>query len=436
MQKKCVLILLDGIGDRAYPLFGDRTPLQAAETPVLDRISEEGANGLFHPAGLGQALPSENAHFAMFGYDLKHFPGRGALEALGAGIGIGPRDVAVLAHFSTLSEKNGYLFLENDRPATSGDEAEALFRSVGEYRTEGIDIRLIRTHGLDGIIVLSGNVSPYITDTDPFLKGRPLSGLCAWKSHETDADTRNTARALTTYLLWAYRTLKDHPVNRGRKKAGKEAANGIVTQRAGRLMSVPPFSRQWGMKGLILASGIVYHGLAAYLGMSSRKMPDTGDPGHDLAVRLHAAKNALKDFDFIHVHTKAPDEAAHAKDPVAKKAVIESLDRGIGQALRPLADDPNVLLVVTADHSTPSTGPLIHSGEPVPLTFRGPGVRRDEVKRFDEISVSSGALGCVRGKELMYLTLNCLDRSKLAGIMDTPEDQPYWPGNAPPFRVL
>jgi 2,3-bisphosphoglycerate-independent phosphoglycerate mutase len=68
MPKKCILLLLDGIGDRSYKQFDNQTPLQAARTPVLDKIAAGGSNGLYHAALLGQALPSENAHFHMFGY--------------------------------------------------------------------------------------------------------------------------------------------------------------------------------------------------------------------------------------------------------------------------------------------------------------------------------------------------------------------------------
>jgi len=118
-----------------------------------------------------------------------------------------------------------------------------------------------------------------------------------------------------------------------------------------------------------------------------------------------------------------------------KKTVIESLDAGIGRAISPLMDDPDILIMVTADHSTPSGGPLIHSGETVPLIVAGRGVRKDTVCRFDEIHAANGALGRVRGKEIMYLILNHLDRAKLAGLMDTPEDQPYWPGDYEPFRI-
>ena len=95
---KIVLILLDGLGDRSYPMLGNRTPLQAAWTPNLDRLARLGSNGLFHAASPGQCLPSETAHYLMFGYDLGAFPGRGLLEAVGYGIPFAERDVLALAH--------------------------------------------------------------------------------------------------------------------------------------------------------------------------------------------------------------------------------------------------------------------------------------------------------------------------------------------------
>jgi 2,3-bisphosphoglycerate-independent phosphoglycerate mutase len=76
---------------------------------------------------------------------------------------------------------------------------------------------------------------------------------------------------------------------------------------------------------------------------------------------------------------------------------------------------------------------LIHSGESVPLVFHGPGVRRDLIRHYDEVSAAGGALGFVRGKELMYLIINHLDRAKLQGLMDTPVDQAYWPGRSKPL---
>ena len=65
----------------------------------------------------------------------------------------------------------------------------------------------------------------------------------------------------------------------------------------------------------------------------------------------------------------------------------------------------------------------------------GPGIRRDRVKSFDEVHCAGGALGQLQGQDFMYCVLNWLDRAKLQGLMDTPADQPYWPGNRKPFRI-
>jgi 2,3-bisphosphoglycerate-independent phosphoglycerate mutase len=69
------------------------------------------------------------------------------------------------------------------------------------------------------------------------------------------------------------------------------------------------------------------------------------------------------------------------------------------------------------------------------MVFVGEGVRRDDVRHFDEIHCAGGALGPVRGTEFMSLVLNHLNRAKLRGIMDTPDDQPFWPGPREPFRI-
>jgi len=428
MPEKCILILLDGLGDRSYEELDFKTPLQAAKTPVLDRVAVASANGLYHAACMGQALPSENAHFIMFGYDIMEFPGRGALEALGAGIELQQKDVAVLSHFASITESEKKLVLEQGKPVISDKEIEEFVDVVQEFETGGVSIRFNPTGGIRGIITLQGSVSPFITDSDPFVNNRPLINIQPWAGYSNDPATEHTAWALKKYLIHVYHKLRMHPLNQARIKNGKLPINSLVTQRAGQLKNITPFADRYGLRGLSMASGPMYWGLGRYIGLDVKKVTDTGNPGNDLAERIHMAYECLNEYDFIHVHTKTPDEAAHKKNPLAKKSVIESLDKGIGKVIQPLLEDPELLVIVTADHSTPSSGPLIHSGESVPILFHGSGVRRDRVRQFDEISAASGALGNLRGKELIYMVLNHLNRSKLHGIMDTPVDQPYWPG--------
>lgn len=434
-MKKCILILLDGLGDRSYEAFDHQTPLQAAHTPALDRLATAGANGLYHAAQLGLALPSENAHFAIFGYDQADFPGRGALEALGAGVPLTDDDVALLVHFSTILTDDGTFYLKRDTPQATAAEIEELIPAIEHFSWRDIDITFHHIKGLFGVLVLKGGVSPYVTDTNPMRDDVFVMDLVPWKSHAADPATVKTAKALKAYLAHAHQVLERHPVNENRAKKSLLPLNGLVTQRAGRLKKITPFTARFGLKGLSIASGVVFEGLSRFIGLDFRKARETANPEADLAERLAMAREASKQYDFIHVHTKAPDEAAHTKNPGFKKQVIEALDRAIARHIDWLLGDPDILTVVTADHSTPSSGPLVHSGEAVPLTLCGEGVRRDGVVKFDEVSVATGALGTVRNRELMYLILNHLDRIKLMGIMDTDEDQLFWPGRYNKFNI-
>ncbi|MFP4236946.1 MAG: hypothetical protein ACLFRQ_05385 [Desulfonatronovibrio sp.] len=70
------------------------------------------------------------------------------------------------------------------------------------------------------------------------------------------------------------------------------------------------------------------------------------------------------------------------------------------------------------------------------MTICDSSVRIDKGDKFDEVSAARGCLGFVRGRELMYMVLNYLDRGKLTGLMDTPYDPPYWPGKSQPFELI
>lgn len=434
MPRSCILILLDGLGDRSYASLNGKTPLQAAATPHLDRLATMGANGLFWAIRPGLSLPSENAHFSIFGYEQNDFPGRGYLEAAGADIPLDEGEVALLAHFVSLTSDGAALQLVKHRPQSTIDEAKALWRPIANYHHDGIMINYHPTHGLDGIVTMKGDVNRQITDSDPLELNTPLTEVEPWLSFASNIAAQKTAKALNSYLLWCHKVLANNPLNAQRQKSGSLPINGLVTQRAGQWLQVEPFSQRWGLKGLSIASGLMYWGLSSFLGMDSAQVKDSKDPGKDLLERLQMAVQRSKEYQFIHVHTKAPDAAAHSKKPENKVAAIESLDQGLGHVMQEIIDD-ELIVVVTADHSTPSSGPLVHSGESVPFTVIGQGIRRDTVSCFDEISCAAGGLGTINGADFMYLVLNWLERAKLQGLMDTPVNQPFWPGKRQPLKI-
>ncbi len=429
---RCIVVILDGIGDRGQECFEGKTPLHVAHTPNLDYLALLGMNGLYHSYVHGVPMSSETAHFLIFGYELKEFPGRGYLEATGKEIAVKSNEVALLSHICCVDKRNNNLVLTWGRPEIPQEEAQTLMNEIQSFATDPVKIHLVHSQGIDGFLILRGEVSDCITDSDPIYEGRAVIEIMPTKQKISSA--KKTASSLNKYLIWCHKRLSDHAINKNRIANNLPPVNCLVTQRPGKKRNLVSFKEKWGLRSLSISSGPIYWGLCSELGMDVMRVKDTGNVEEDLKDRLRLAKDAY-DYDFVHVHTKMPDEAGHTKNPWYKKEVIEAVDRAMSFAVNEIISDKEVLLVVTADHSTASSGNMIHTGETVPLMMIGKYVRRDKVGEFSEITCPRGGLGIVRGKELMYLVLNFLDKAKMQGIMDTPVDQPYYPGNYRPLTL-
>jgi 2,3-bisphosphoglycerate-independent phosphoglycerate mutase len=429
---RTILVVLDGLGDKGMKALGGKTPLQAAHTPNMDAITTMGCAGLYHSTLQGIAMPSEMAHFIMFGYDLDDFPGRGYLEAVGKGLPLSKEDVAFLARVFHVENVQEEYVLRNENVRVGIEEFGELCSQVSPYRSNGLELSLHPTGGNGGIAVVHGGASAEVTDSNPIHESRPIMAVQPFRRTEESGMARRTADFLNEYTLMSHEILSRHSINIDRMKKGEFPLNMVTFQRPGKFRQLPAFSEVWGLKSLCIASGAIYHGLCGTLGMDVEKEEDTGDCGNDLLLRLQKAYRA-KEYDFVYVHTKAPDQAAHEGDPWKKKSVIESLDGAFEWVLEEVLRDEEIVFVLTSDHSTASSGNMIHSGESVPLVMAGKYARKDAVRGFDETRCAAGGLGMMRGHEIMYMILNLMDRGKLQGLMDSPENQPYVPG---PFKSL
>jgi 2,3-bisphosphoglycerate-independent phosphoglycerate mutase len=307
---RCIFLVLDGLGDKGHACFEGKTPLKVASTPNLDHLARLGMNGLYHAHLQGTALSSELAHFLMFGYDTSEFPGRGVIEAVGEGISVGEGEVAVLARIFSVSRKDDVLVVEKESPDLDRETCQILQKEIKAFETNGVEIEFVPTKGIEGIVILRGDVSASVTDSNPIYEGRPLMEVLPHEGISDGQRAVRTCKALNSYLMWCYRTLSGHPLNKERSRKGLVPINAVGTQRAGKRNRLVPFRKKWGMRALSISSGSIYHGLCSLLEIETCKVKDSGNAAEDLLARLRRAKESA-DFEFIHVHTEAPDEAAH-----------------------------------------------------------------------------------------------------------------------------
>ena len=410
---KILLVLLDGLADRQHEARGWRTPLEAAQTSNLDALASAGVNGWHYPLAPGLAPSSFQAHFALFGYPFDEFPGRGLLEAIGEGVVPARGEVALRVNFVTVEESAG-LFEVSERPDPRSDGEDFSDVDLSD-EIDGIRFRFVYSGARQGILVLSSDepLSHQVTDADPFEAGAPVIAVQPLVEATGPTAAARTAHAINTWMLRTPERLHGH------------ASNFATTKWAGAPVTVQPFSQRWGLRGASVASGPLYGGLAHTVGL------DHVDPGSlggqaqaDLERRLDVALRLFEDgYEFAHVHTKVPDHAGHRKDPAHKRDRIAELDRALARLVRGRAWGRDLVIAVTGDHATPSSGPLYHSGEGVPLLVVGGAAGRDSVTAFGEGASRSGLLGQLRGVDLMPVLLMAADRSRFLAERFTADER-------------
>jgi 2,3-bisphosphoglycerate-independent phosphoglycerate mutase len=388
-----VLVLLDGLGDRAHDVLGGRTAGEAATTPNLDALATRGSCGLLYAVGPGRAPSSEVAHWAMLGYRPDEFPGRAVFEALGRGQDVSDEHVFAYAALRPAERReDGWWLTGRPDPERDAEEAAGLVERCDGIEIGGLSFSLQQVWRGEAVLRIAGGADERVTDTDAFFRDRhPVL-----RPRPLVPEAERTARACEEWSREVMRRLEG------------ERFNVMTLKWFGRPRPVPSFRERHGLSGSFAAESAFLRGLGRSLGLQ----PIEAKLDLELVgERLDAGDS------FAYVHDKRADEAGHTKDPREKQEAIETLDA----ELSALPTD-RAIVCVTGDHATPASPQVIHSGDPVPLLVAGPGVRVDAVTRFGELDCAAGILGQLRGSDLMPVLLNAADRPLFLGSRPTPVD--------------
>lgn len=409
-MKQIVVLLLDGLGDRAHPQLGGRSTNEAARTPQLDAYCARGSNGLLWPLGPGRAASSERAHWRMLGYFDDESPGRAVFEARGWGRTVDSDAVYAYAALRPARARDGALWVTG-RPSHD-DQAlcDLLLGSVSRSDFEDLTFTLSHLRGGEAILRIDGGANPAVSDTEPFFRDR--DPLLRPRSRASGAG--RTARATEAWTRWVSEMLAENGVNRTRERQGLDPLVAITLKWWGQPRPTWSFRERHGLEGALLGASPFLAGLAQTVGLEPIELPESDDPGADLAERLERAAALLADgASFVFSHQKAPDEAGHSKQVAERLRVVESIDSAVGRLSEPPFTD--VVTCITGDHATPPSPEVIHSGDLVPFAIVGPGVRADSVQSFGESSQRGGILGHIQGSDVMPVLLNAADRPLFAG---------------------
>lgn len=396
---KHIIILGDGMADWHVPALGDKTLLQYADIPNMDKLACMGRNGLLKTVPDGFHPGSEVANSAILGFDQhKVYEGRGPLEAASIGVELADDDLAMRCNL---------ICIEDDKIKN---------HSCGRLETEEADILIQflqsqlgneRIHFYTGVqyrhlLVIKGG-NKHISCVPPHdVPGTPFRD-CLIKADIPEA--QETADLLNDLILKSQKLLTSHPLNLKRMEEGKDPANSIWPWGGGYRPKMTPLTVTFPQikSGAVITAVDLIRGIGRYAGLRVIDVKGaTGLYDTNYEGKAQAAIEALKTDDFVYLHVEASDEAGHDGDVDLKLKTIENLDhRLVGPIMEAVKDwNEPVAIAVLPDHPTPCAH-RTHTAEPIPFVIYYPGIEPDAVQTFDEDAAKTGVYGVLQGDDFI-----------------------------------
>lgn len=416
-----IYVLLDGVGDLPHPDLEGKTPLEAADTPSLDKIAKNGSIGQVISVGKGIAPESDIAVFNMLGYKFLHsdYVGRGVIEAIGVGIDFKDGDLALRGNFSTLNDEGTII----DRRAGRQIEREDVKEIAKEienkinfsYTNSSVVVAPTIGHRVTVRIRTDGiNLSSEITNTDPAYARVDGMGVAKAVGDfmriekcfplEESESSKITANLVNEFTEQSLQIMKESPINQKRGEANKKKLSCILLRDAGnKYPDVTPINEKYSMKFSCIVDMPVELGISDVLKMKAFEAGGLTD----YEEKARVAAKAMETQNAIYVHLKGPDEFGHDGDAIGKTKNIEEIDRRFFKTLLENIDSSKVAILISADHSTPCINKG-HSDDPVPVLVSGDFLKKDGTTRMTEEQAKKGSIGLLQGAEVVTTALNLI----------------------------
>jgi 2,3-bisphosphoglycerate-independent phosphoglycerate mutase len=395
---KYIVLVCDGAADWPIPQLGDKTIFESTTTPSMDWIASHGRMGLFKTIPDSMAAGSEVANMSIMGYNPeKDLTGRGALEALSAGVELSPTDIAFRCNLITIEQglikdySSGHITSEEAHPLISAADKE--LGQLGVQFFPGVQYR--------HILKLDGNIySDQIVCTPPHDQlDKPYKNFLIKPKDEKDVKAKTTASFLNELIEKSSNILKNHPVNQARAAQNKRMASHLWFWSGGKRPNIVPFKQKFGLQGSVISAVDLIFGIGIAAGLEPLHVKGaTGLLDTNYEGKVLAALNSLKEKDYVYLHCEATDEMGHAGDIEKKQLALEYFDRRVVQPI--LAAEPQfnneLVIAILPDHPTPIKI-RTHSREPVPFMVYNPSLDKIHKlnRRFTEKEAQSGEFGLI-----------------------------------------
>lgn len=374
---KYLVMLCDGMADYPVEALGGKTPLEAAETPVMDKLAETAEVGLVKTVADGMKPGSDVANLSVLGYDpMVYYTGRSPLEAGSIGIDMKKTDVSLRCNLVTLSDEPVYedkTILDYCADDISTAEAKILIDFLAE-KLNSDEFSFYSGVSYRHCLIWNNGTLDIGTLTPPHdITGKPIKEY---------VPKHKNAEKLYDLMKKSYDLLKDHPVNKSRKERGLRPANSIWLWGEGVRANLDDFKEKYGLSGSMISAVDLLKGIGKFSNMAVVNVEGaTGYIDTNFEGKAQAAINEFRrGQDFVYIHVEAPDECGHRNEMDNKVKSIALIDRLIlGPVVEELRKTGDFKVLVTPDHPTPLSLKT-HTNDAVPFLIYDSTKAKEGVK--------------------------------------------------------
>jgi 2,3-bisphosphoglycerate-independent phosphoglycerate mutase len=390
LTTKYVIIVPDGAADEPLEQLDNKTVLQVAETPNMDKVSSQGRQGLVRTVPADMEPGSDVAQMSLLGYDpRRYYSGRAPIEAVARNIKLAADDWVFRCNLVTIVDGK---MEDHSAGHISTEEAGKLIEDLNEQLAGekfqfhiGVSYRhLLVFKGLDF------NVQTY--------PPHDYIGTAV----EKILPRGKGAEMLIDLMARSQQLFANHDVNKVRRDLSENPASSIWLWGQGKKALLESFQKRFGIKGAAVTAVDLVKGLSILIGFDLIDVPGaTGFVDTNYKGKAAAAIEALDKYDIVFIHIEAPDEASHNGSVELKKKAIENIDKFIvGPVLGALQGYENWRILIAPDHPT-FLRSRAHSPKPVPFAMAGTGITGILNATFNEKNAAQSGFKIDNGYELM-----------------------------------
>lgn len=387
---KYVIVIPDGAADEPLEQFGNKTVLEAAHTPGMDKISTLGRQGLVRTVPVGMEAGSDVAQMSLLGYDPKrYYTGRAPIEAAARNIKLSLEDWVFRCNLITIADGE---MADHSAGHISTAEAGKLIKELDEQ----LGNEQIRFHaGVSYRHLLVFKELIFDVQTYP-----PHDNIGT--AIDKILPRGKGADMLVDLMARSQQLFTGHDINKVRKDLGENQVSSIWLWGQGKRAQMEHFQKRFGLKGATITAVDLVKGLSKLIGFDLINVPGaTGFIDTNYQGKASAAIEALHEYDIVLVHIEAPDEASHSGNAEMKKKAVEQIDKYIvTPVFEALQGYESWRMLVMPDHPTP-VRTCAHSNEPVPFAMAGDNISGILHTTFSEANAAKSGFRIDNGFELM-----------------------------------